>query len=135
MSLNVSQTTKNERCIVSSSDFNENTTPSDVLTLKELKSIATYLPVEVLFATPSFKYWQMTFINFYGSEYLKTFRELENDNQRYIVFMWVLGCSLWKWNNSIWEHEKAEFLNRFNEEDWKKANSTIGYLACNVCLC
>ena len=74
-------------------------------------------------------------INFYGQDYLKQFRELENDNQRYIVFMWVLKCNLWEWNSSIWEHEKAEFLNRFSEHDWKKANDTILYLACNVCVC
>ena len=135
MSVNVSQTPKNGRCIVGSSEFDENTKPSDVLTLKELKAIATYLPVEVLFATSSFKYWQMTFINLYGQEYLKSFRELENDNQRYITFMWVIGCSLWKWNNSTWEHDKAEFLNRFSKEDWKKADNTIMYLACSVCIC
>ena len=124
-----------KRTIVSSSQFNEDTKPSDILTEKELRKIAVHLPVDVLFKSTSFKYWQMFYINFYGQEYLTQCRELENDNQRYIVFMWVLKCNLWEWNSSIWEHEKAEFLNRFSEHDWKKANDTILYLACNVCVC
>lgn len=113
----------------------EKLVPSQVLSEKEFKEIAPYLPVEVLFSTDSFKYWQMHYINFYGKKYLEAFRDLENDNQRFIVFCWVLHAKLFEWNYSIFDHEKSLPFKRFSENDWKKANDTILYLATGVCVC
>lgn len=121
--------------VVASSDFTEDTVTSKVLTEKEFKFIAPHLPVDILFATPSFKFYQIKYINLYGREYQKVFRELENDNQRYIVFLWVIGCQIWKWNNAFFDHERADYLNKFSEHDWTKATDTINYLGCCVCLC
>ena len=69
-----------------SSTKTEGKTPSDVLSLEELKMIATYIPAEALFETTSFAYWNQKFINSYGELYLDELRNLDNDTQRYIVF-------------------------------------------------
>lgn len=102
--------------------------PSDVLTLKEFKKIATYIPPNALMETTSFAYWNQDFINTYGQLYLKELRELDNNVQRYIVFCWMIGCSLWKWNESIFDHEIAKPFCDFDKADWKRANDTILYL-------
>lgn len=120
--------------IVSSSNI-ENIVPSEVLTEEKLREIASYLPVEVLFSTDSFAYWQNHYINTYGYKYLEVFRTLENDNQRFIVFCWVLRTKIFEWNHSIFEHEKTLPFRKFSEEDWNKANNTILYLATTICIC
>lgn len=99
--------------------------PSDVLTLKELVIIAPHIPQEVLFETTSFAYWNQKFINSYGDLYLKELRALDNDTQRYIVFCWLIGCHLWKWNESIFKHEVSEEFRYYDETDWKRANNAI----------
>lgn len=104
-------------------------TPSDVLTLEELTMIAPYIPPEVLFKTISFAYWNQKFINSYGDLYLTELRELDNDTQRYILFCWFIGCHLWKWNESIFEHEVSDEFCYFDETDWKRANDAILTLA------
>ena len=102
--------------------------PSDVLTLEEFKKIAPYLPPNILFETVSFAYWNQYLINMFGHLYLKELRELDNDVQRHIVFCWMIGCRLWKWNESIFDHEKSKPFCDFDEADWKRANDTILYL-------
>ena len=57
--------------------------------------------------------------------YLKELRELDNDTQRYIVFCWMIGCHLWKWNESIFEHEISEPFCYINETDWNRASDAI----------
>lgn len=102
--------------------------PSDVLTLKELKKIVAYIPPNALIETTSFAYWNQNFINTYGQLYLKELRELDNNVQRYIVFCWMIGCHLWNWNESIFDHEIAKPFCDFDKTDWKRANDTILYL-------
>lgn len=113
--------------IVSSTKTNGKT-PSDVLTLSELKKIAPYLPPNVLFETISFAYWNQYFINIYGHLYLDTLRNLDNDVQRYIVFCWMISCQLWKWNESIFDHEIPKPFCDFDKNDWDRASDTILYL-------
>jgi hypothetical protein len=112
-----------------SSTKTEGKTPSDVLTLEELVIIAPHIPPDVLFKTISFAYWNQKFINSYGDLYLNELRELDNDSQRYILFCWFIGCHLWKWNESIFEHEIADEFYYFDETDWKRANDAIMTLA------
>lgn len=114
--------------IVSSSKTKDKI-PSDVLTLEEFKKIAPYVPPDVLFETTSFAYWNQKFINLYGEEYLKALRNLDNDIQRHIVFCWVIGCYLWKWNESTFQHEIRKPFCDFNKTDWDKADRVIAYLA------
>lgn len=104
-------------------------TPSDVLTLEELVMIAPHISPEVLFKTVSFAYWHEKFINSYGDLYLNEFRELDNDTQRYILFCWFIGCHLWKWNESIFDHEVTDEFCYFDNDDWKRANDAIMVLA------
>lgn len=118
-----------QKCIKVSSTETDGKTPSDVLTLKELTMIAPYIPPEVLFKTISFAYWNQKFINSYGDLYLTELRELDNDTQRYILFCWFIGCRLWKWNESIFEHEISDEFCYFDETDWKRANDAILTLA------
>lgn len=103
--------------------------PSDVLSLKELAMIAPHIPEDVLFETISFAYWNQKFINSYGDLYLKELKELDNDTQRYIVFCWMIGCRLWKWNESIFEHEISEPFCYLDKTDWKRASDAIMVLA------
>lgn len=105
--------------------------PSDVLTLNELAMIAPHIPEEVLFKTTSFAYWNQKFINSYGNLYLNELRELDNDTQRYILFCWMIGCNLWKWNESIFNHEISDPFCYFDETDWKRASDAIMVLATN----
>lgn len=105
--------------------------PSDVLTLNELAMIAPHIPEEVLFKTTSFAYWNQNFINSYGNLYLNELRELDNDTQRYILFCWMIGCNLWKWNESIFNHEISDPFCYFDETDWKRASDAIMVLATN----
>lgn len=114
--------------IIVSSTKTKDKIPSDVLTLSELKKIAPHMPPNILFETTSFAYWNQSFINTFGQLYLKELRELDNDIQRYIVFCWMIGCCLWKWNESIFDHEIAKPFCDFNINDWKRASDTIGYL-------
>lgn len=111
-----------------SSTRTKDKTPSDVLTLNELKKIAPYMPPDILFETTSFAYWSQYFINTCGQLYLKELRELDNNVQRYIVFCWMIGCSLWKWNESIFDHEIPKPFCDFNKTDWDRAHNTILYL-------
>lgn len=115
--------------IVSSSKT-ENKIPSDVLTLEELRKIILYIPPDVLFETISFAYYNQENINnMWGRYYLEEMRKLDNNIQRYIVFCWTIGCSLWKWNESIFTNEIAKPFCDFKKEDWKKANNLILSLA------
>ena len=102
--------------------------PSDILELNELKKIAPYIPPDILFETTSFAYWNRCFINTYGKLYLKELRELDNNIQRYIVFCWMIGCCLWKWNESIFDHEVQKPFCDFDKTDWDRASDTILYL-------
>ena len=111
-----------------SSTRTKDKTPSDVLTLNELKKIAPYIPPDILFETTSFAYWNQYFINTYGQLYLKELRELDNNMQRYIVFCWMIGCCLWKWNESIFDHEISKPFCDFDKTDWDRASDTILYL-------
>ena len=105
-------------------------TPSDVLSIEEFAKIAPYIPPDVLFQTISFSYWSQDIVNnLLGREYLNEMKKLDNDNQRHIVFCWLIGCHLWKWNESIFTHEINEPFNRFSEEDFKKASNLILYYA------
>ena len=113
-----------------SSTKTEDKRPSDVLTLKELKKIILYLPPDILFETTSFAYYNQQNINeLYGKHYLEEMRALDNNIQRYIVFCWTIGCNLWKWNESIFNHERAKPFCDFEERDWEKANNLIISLA------
>jgi hypothetical protein len=112
-----------------SSSKTEDKTPSDVLSIEELRKIAPNIPPDILFETISFAYWNEKFINSYGNDYLEEMRALDNNNQRYIVFCWVLGCHLWKWNESIFQHEICKPYCDFDKTDWDKADRVIAYLA------
>ena len=102
--------------------------PSDVMTLNEFKKIAPYIPPNILFETTSFAYWNQYFINMFGRTYLDALRELDNDIQRHIVFCWNIGCHLWTWNESIFDHEISKPFCDFDKTDWKRASDTILYL-------
>ena len=114
---------QNRICV--SSTKTDGKIPSDVLSLKEFAKIAPHIPEDVLFETISFAYWNQKFINSYGDIYLKELRELDNDTQRYIVFCWMIGGHLWKWNESMFNHEIAEPFCYINETDWKRASDAI----------
>lgn len=114
-----------KKSIKVSSTNTDGKTPSDVLTLEELVMIAPHLTPEVLFKTISFAYWNQKFINSFGDLYLNELRELDNDNQRYILFCWFIGCHLWKWNESIFQHEIADEFCYFDETDWNRASDAI----------
>lgn len=114
--------------IVSSSKTKDKI-PSDVLSIGELRKIAPSIPPNVLFETISFAYWNQQLINSYGRYYLEEMRELENDNQRYIVFCWAIGCHLWKWNESILRSEVCKPYCDFDKADWDRADSAILFLA------
>ena len=115
--------------IVSSSKT-ENKIPSDVLTLEELRKIILHIPPDVLFKTTTFAYYnQQNINNMWGRYYLEEMKKLDNNIQRYIVFCWTIGCSLWEWNESIFEHEITKPFCDFEKKDWKKANNLILSLA------
>ena len=120
---------KRQKCIKVHSTKTNGKVPSDVLTLAELAKIAPYIPEEILFKTISFAYWNQKFINSYGDLYLNELRELDNDTQRHILFCWIIGCHLWKWNEGIFDHEISEPFCYINDEDWKRANDAIITLA------
>ena len=120
---------KRQKCIKVHSTKTDGKVPSDVLTLAELAKIAPYIPEEILFQTISFAYWNQKFINSYGDLYLNELRELDNDTQRHILFCWIIGCHLWKWNEGIFDHEISEPFCYINDEDWKRANDAILTLA------
>lgn len=107
----------------------EGKTPSDVLSAEELRKIAPNIHPDILFETVSFAYWNQKFINSYGEDYLEEMRKLDNNNQRYIVFCWVLGCNLYRWNESIFNHEIRRPYCDFDKADWDKASRVIAYLA------
>ena len=113
-----------------SSSRTEDKKPSDVLTLEELRKIILYIPLDVLFKTITFAYYNQENINnMWGKYYLDEMKKLDNDIQRYIVFCWTIGCSLWEWNESIFEHEIAKPFCDFEKKDWERANDLIMSLA------
>ena len=114
-----------QKLISVSSTKTDGKKPSDVLSLKELEMIASYIPPEVLFETISFAYWNQKFINSYGELYLNELKGLDNNTQRYIVFCWFIGCHLWKWNESIFGHEIVKPFCDFDKTDWDRAYGAI----------
>lgn len=105
--------------------------PSDVLSMQELKQIATHIPPNILFSTPSFKYHHYNNANILpcAELYIEVMRNLDNDTQRYLVFLWSIGARILVWNNALIEHEHAPELRWISDEDWERAHDGILTLA------
>ena len=114
----------------SSSDL-DGKEPSDILSREEFKKVASHIPPSILFNTLSFKYYNQLNVNVLpGADlYIEVMRKLDNDNQRYLVFLWSIGVCILIWNNAILEHERAPELRWISDEDWKKAHDGILTLA------
>lgn len=105
--------------------------PSDVLSAQEFKKIATHIPPTILLSTTSFKYHHYNNANVLpGAElYIEVMRSLDNDTQRYLVFLWSIGAQILVWNNALIEHERAPELRWISDEDWRRAHDGILTLA------
>ena len=102
----------------SSSDL-DGKEPSDILSREEFKKVASHIPPSILFNTLSFKYYNQLNVNVLpGADlYIEVMRKLDNDNQRYLVFLWSIGVCILIWNNAILEHERAPELRWISDED------------------
>ena len=102
--------------------------PSDVLSAKEFSKLLPFLPANIALNSISGQYWTTKMINEYGSFYREPMKTL-NDNQKYIVFCWILGCSLWEENPITWETQVKQMYLRFGRKDWEEADNVILYFA------
>lgn len=50
---------------------------------------------------------------------------LDNDIQRYLVFLWSIGVQILTWNNALFDHERAPELRWISDEDWSRAHDGI----------
>lgn len=105
--------------------------PSDILSIEEFKKIASFIPPEKLFDTLSFQYYhqQNAYILPGANLYIKAMRRLDNDIQRYLLFLWSIGVQILVWNNSLINHECAPELRWISDDDWEKADNEILSLA------
>ena len=114
----------------SSSDLNGKE-PSDILSIEEFKKVASHIPPSILFNTLSFKYYHQRNANVLpGAElYVEVIRGLDNDIQRYLVFLWSMGVQILAWNNALFDHERVPELRWISDEDWSRAHDGILTLA------
>ena len=61
----------------------------------------------------------------YELELKRVMSLLENDLQKSIYLDWWHGGKLWKWNEELRNHERAERYRHVNNYDWDNASSYI----------
>lgn len=61
----------------------------------------------------------------FESELKRVMDILENDLQKTIYLDWWYGGKLWKWNEKLRDHERAERYRHVNKYDWDMAGNHI----------